>query len=136
MTTPTTGRRGAIARQAPWLAAAAACLVAIAIRQFLIQPPEVAQRCEAATLTLLTPGPWWCSVRAAAIMTYAWNGLLYAAPLLSIATLAWRRRWLAAATLTIGLVAIVWYTYEAGAVAITIGALVLARRQHDDPAPR
>ncbi len=129
--TPTTPIRPAFARHAPWFAAAAACLVAILVRQFLIQPVDIAHRCETATLTLFTPGPWWCSLRAAAIMTYAWNGLLYAAPVLSLATLAWRRRWLAVATLTVGLVAIVWYTYEAGAVAITIGALVLARRQVD-----
>ncbi len=136
MNTATTDLRTALSRQAPWIAAATFCVVAILIRQFLIQPADVAQRCASATLTLFAPGPWWCTLRAAAIMTYAWNGLLWAAPLLSLATLAWRRRWLAVATLTVGLVAIVWYTYEAGAVAITIGALVLARRQQDGRAPR
>jgi hypothetical protein len=124
-----------VRRQAPWIAAALICLFAILTRQFLIQPPEIAHRCEAATLTLFSAGPWWCSVRAAAIMTYAWNGLLYGALLLSLATLVWRRLWLAVLTLAIGLLAIVWYTYEPGAVAITIGALILARRQHDRSAP-
>jgi hypothetical protein len=118
-------------RPAPWIFAALACVVAILVRQFLIQPPDVAQQCNDATLTLWSAGPWWCSFRAAAVMTYAWRGLFYASFALSLATLLWRRVWLATATLTVGLVAIVWYTYEPGAVAITIGALVLARRQHD-----
>ena len=117
----------------PWVVAAVACLAAILVRQYVIQPPELAHRCETPTLTLFTPGPWWCSLRSAAIMTYAWNGLLIASFGLSLAVLAWRRAWLATATLVVGLVAIVWYTYEAGAVAITIGALVLARRQQDPP---
>lgn len=116
-------------RSAPWIGAAVLCALAIATRQFLIQPPEVAHRCDAATLTLATTGPWWCSVRSAVIMTYAWGGLAYASLALSIVSLVHRRTWLAAATLSIGLIAIVWYTYEPGAVAITIGALALARRQ-------
>ena len=116
-------------RHAPWIGAALICVVAILTRQFLIQPPEIAHRCDAPTLSLMTTGPWWCSARSAVIMTYAWGGLQYAALGLSIAALLWRRTWLAVATLAVGLVAIVWYTYEPGAVAITIGALVLARRQ-------
>jgi hypothetical protein len=40
-----------------------------------------------------------------------------------------RRGWLGWLALATGLVAIVWYTYEAGALAITVGALVLARAQ-------
>lgn len=104
-------------------------MAAILARQFLIQPPEIAHACPSETLTLATTGPWWCSVRAAIIMTYAWAGLLYAAVALSVASLVWRRAWLGWGTLAIGLVAIVWYTYEAGALAITVGALVLARAQ-------
>ena len=115
--------------QAPWIAAALICVAAILARQFLIQPPEIAHRCDAPTLSLMTTGPWWCSVRSAVIMSYAWGGLQYAALGLSLASLVWRRTGLAFATLAVGLVAIVWYTYEPGAVAITIGALVLARRQ-------
>jgi hypothetical protein len=116
-------------RQAPWIAAAALCLLAILTRQFLIQPPEIAQRCDLTVLAFTSTGPWWCNVRAAAIMTYAWNGLLYASIGLSVAALVWRRAWVAAVTLAVGLVAIVFYTYEPGAVAITIGALVLVRQQ-------
>jgi hypothetical protein len=118
-------------RTAPWIAAALVCLVAIAIRQFLIQPAEVAQRCDAPTLSLFAAGPWWCSVRSAAIMTYAWGGLRDASFGLALLLLLWRPLWLALATLSVGLAAIVWYTYEPGAVAITVGALALARRQHD-----
>ena len=121
-----------VRRQSPWIAAALLCLVAILLRQFLIQPPEIAHRCDAPTLTLATTGPWWCSVRSAVIMTYAWGGLLHASFGLSIATLVWRRTWIAWATLAVGLVAIVWYSYEPGAVAITIGALVLARASSGD----
>ncbi len=124
-----TRRMNRIRRQAPWICAALLCVAAIATRQFLIQPPEIAHLCDAPTLSLATTGPWWCSVRSAVIMTYAWGGLMYASLGLSIASLVWRRTWLAVATLAVGLVAIVWYTYEPGAIAITIGALVLARRQ-------
>ena len=113
----------------PWIAAAIACVLAICARQLLIQPPEVAHRCAATTLSLVTDGPWWCSLRAAIIMTYAWNGLFYAAFTLCIAALVLRRAWLGFATLAVGLIAMVWYTYEPGAVAITVGALVLARAQ-------
>ena len=113
----------------PWLAAAIVCALAIVARQFLIQPPEIAHRCDTTTLTLITPGPWWCSVRAAIIMSYAWGGLFYAAIALSLAALWTRRTWAGFVTLAIGLMAIVWYSYEAGAIAITVGTLVLARAQ-------
>lgn len=113
----------------PWLGAAIVCAFAIVARQYLIQPPEIAHRCNTATLTLVTPGPWWCSVRAAIIMSYAWGGLSTAAIVLSLAALWMRRAWAGFVTLAIGLVAIVWYSYEAGAVAITVGTLVLARAQ-------
>lgn len=113
----------------PWLVAALLCALAILARQFLIQPPEVAHRCTSATLTLATDGPWWCSVRAALIMTYAWSGLFVASIALSLLALATRRAWSGWLALAAGLLAIVLYTYEAGAVAITIGALVLARAQ-------
>ena len=116
-------------RLAPWLAAATLCLLAILIRQFLIQPAAIGQRCESATLTLFAPGPWWCSVRAAVIMTYAWGGLNAAAWFLSIAALIVRREIVGLLALAVGLVAIVWYSYEAGAVAIVIGTLALARAQ-------
>ncbi len=114
-------------RVAPWLIAAGLCVAAILIREFLIQPPEIAHRCDAPTLSLVSAGPWWCSVRSAVIMTYAWGGLTFASLGLSIVSLVWRTTWLATITLATGLVAIVWYTYEPGAVAITLGALVLAR---------
>ena len=113
----------------PWLAAAIVCALVIGARQFLIQPPEVAHRCDAATLTFFASGPWWCSLRAAIIMSYAWGGLFYAAIVLSCAALLIRRASTGFVTLVVGLVAIVWYTYEAGAVAITIGTLVFARAQ-------
>jgi len=122
---------GILRRAAPWVTAGLVCLAAIAIRQFLIQPADVAQRCDARTLSLFAPGPWWCSVRAGAIMTYAWGGLRDASFGLSLLVLVWRPLWIALATLSVGLAAIVWYTYEPGAVAITVGALALARRQHD-----
>ena len=117
----------------PWIAAAIVCVFAILAREFLIQPPEIAHRCESTTLTLVTPGPWWCSARAAIIMTYAWGGLFYAAIAFSLMALWIRRAWVGFVTLTVGLIAIVWYSYEPGAVAITVGALVLARAQSELP---
>ena len=116
-------------RLLPWCAAALLCTAAILARQFLVQPPEIAHACPSETLTLATTGPWWCSVRAAIIMTYAWAGLFYTSIALSIVALVFRRGWLGWLALATGLVAIVWYTYEAGALAITVGALVLARAQ-------
>ncbi len=116
-------------RWLPWIAAAIVCAVAILAREFLIQPPEIAHRCEAMTLTLVTPGPWWCGVRAAIIMTYAWGGLFFAAIGLSLAALWIRRASVGFVTLAVGLVAIVWYSYEPGAMAIIVGTLVLARAQ-------
>lgn len=113
----------------PWIAAAIVCAVAILAREFLIQPPEIAHRCEALTLALITPGPWWCGVRAAIIMTYAWGGLFFAAIGLSLAALWIRRAAVGFVTLAVGLVAIVWYSYEPGALAIIVGTLVLARAQ-------
>jgi hypothetical protein len=123
-------------RPFPWIVAAVACLAAIGIRQFMIQPPEVAHQCDAVALTSISAGPWWCTVRLAAIMTYAWSLLFYGSLALALATLVWRRAFLATLTLVVGLLAIVWYTYEAGAVAITVGTLVLARRQFDRSTPR
>ena len=116
-------------RWLPWLFAAVVCTLAILARQYLIQPPEIAQRCDTTTLSLITPGPWWCGVRAAIIMSYAWGGLFYAAIALSLAALWLRRAWVGFVTLAVGLMAIVWYSYEPGAVAITVGTLVLARAQ-------
>ncbi len=116
-------------RWIPWLVAAILCALAILARQYLIQPPEIAHRCDTTTLTLITPGPWWCSVRATIVMSYAWGGLFYASIGLALAALWLRRAWVGFATLAVGLVAIVWYSYEPGAVAITVGTLVLARAQ-------
>ena len=120
-------------RAVPWLIAGALCAIAIVGRTYLIQPAEIAHVCDIEPLRLIGPGPWWCDVRSAAIMTYAWGGLRNVAFGLSLLVLLWRRAWLAALTLSVGLVGIVWYTYEPGAVAITIGALVLVRCQARRP---
>ena len=114
---------------APWIAAALLCVLAILARQFLIQPPEIGHACDTGTLTLATTGPWWCSARAAIIMTYAWGGLSMAAFFLAAAALILRREVTGALALATGSIAIVWYSYEAGALAIVVGALVLARSQ-------
>ncbi len=116
-------------RWLPWIAAAMVCALAVLVRQVLIQPPAIAHRCDTTTLTLITTGPWWCGVRAAVIMTYAWGGLFYGALVLSTAALWTRRASVGFVTLAVGLVAIVWYSYEPGAIAITVGTLVLARAQ-------
>lgn len=114
----------------PWIVAGLVCLAAICARQFLIQPPEIAHRCVSETLTLAVDGPWWCGVRAALIMTYAkWNPLLVGSGVLAVLALVTRRGAIGWLALVVGLVAIVFYTYEAGAVAIAVGALVLARAQ-------
>lgn len=109
----------------PWLIALCVTLLAMLARYLMIQPPEVAHQCDQGG------GPWWCAVRSGVIMTYAWYGLGYASALLGMVAL-WRPRALwGACALAVGGAALVLYCYEPGALAIGIGALVLARSQHD-----
>jgi hypothetical protein len=95
--------------------------LAMAARYLLIQPPELSHRCD------LGDAPAWCSVRLAIIMSYAWYSLGYLALGASIAALVWRNRPVATFTLCSGAAAIVLYCYEPGALALVVGALVLAR---------
>lgn len=109
----------------PWALCFGVGLVALLARYLLIQPPEVAHQCDQ------EGGPWWCSLRAAIIMTYAGYGLGYAAGMLAAAAVVWRRTSLGCAALAVGSAALVLYCYEPGAVAMAVGALVLGRGQHE-----
>ena len=109
----------------PWLVALAVTGLAILARTFVIQPPEVAHQCDG-----VGAGPWWCLARSAIIMTYSRYGLGYAALVLSILCLLRRGVVISCAALSVGGAGLVLYCYEPGAVAFAVGALVLARRQH------
>ncbi len=106
----------------PWLCAALVCVLAILARTYLIQPPAIAHGCE-------QDMTWWCAIRLGIIYTYAFHTVGQLAVVLAIASLLWRRVWLAAAALAAGFAALVLYCYEPGAFAITLSAVVLARLQ-------
>ncbi len=95
--------------------------LAMAARYLLIQPAEIAHACDASSAT------WLCSLRMAVILSYARYELGYLALVASLAAIVWRNRVTSTSALVIGCAAIVLYCYEPGAVAMVVGALVLAR---------
>lgn len=106
-----------------WIAIAAVAGLAMLARYLLVEPAAVAHLCDTGG------GPWWCGARAAVIATFSGYGLGYAALGLAALALALRRApvaWAAAAT---GAAALVLYCFEAGAVGLLVGVLVLARAQ-------
>ena len=113
----------------PWLSAALICALTVYVRSELIQPPEVAQICDAAGATLwlqLADASLICKVRAAFIVSYAWFGLGYAAIILSALTLLTRNGFVAWLALCVGAMGLVLYCFEPAAVSLAIGAVVLA----------
>lgn len=113
---------------APWLGLLAIGVAAALLRLDLVESRAAALRCDA------TPGlsalvPWWCSIRALLIAGFLSGTFGYAA-LLAAALALWLRRagiaWLAAA---LGLLALQWYCYETGALALLIGCLRYLRWQ-------
>jgi hypothetical protein len=105
----------------PWLAIAAAGAIAALLRYQLVQPAAIAHLCDAGN------GPWWCAVRSLVIATFATYGLGYAS-LIAAAVAVWRRSApVATAAAVFGMAGLVLYCYDAGAVGLLIGVLVLAR---------
>lgn len=101
------------------------CALAFLVRYLLIQPPQIAHRCDAGG------GPWWCGVRLAIILAATGWGLGYASLAATVAALWFRRAAVGALALSCGTAAIVLYCYVPGAIAMVAGALVLVRAQHD-----
>jgi hypothetical protein len=120
----------------PWLLLIALGAVPLMLRYGLVESPEVARVCEtgktfACELRHITvEGFITGNVGGVRIGIYGWVALAAAALAL------WRSRvftaWLAAAT---GLVAVVLYCFEPGALALLVGCLRLVRAQADAAAP-
>lgn len=112
----------------PWLTIALVGLAAAVLRYGLIEPPSMADLCSA------TGGPRWCAWRQWAVVAFLGYGYGYAALTAAFIALVLRHplaAWLAAA---LGAAALVLYCFEAGAFALLVGALRLARSQAGWPA--
>jgi len=121
----------------PWLLLIALGTVPLMLRYGLVESPEVARVCEtgktlACELRHVTvEGFITGNIGGVRIGIYGWVALAAAALAL------WRNRvftaWLAAAT---GLVAVVLYCFEPGALALLVGCLRLVRAQANGTTPR
>jgi hypothetical protein len=98
--------------------------LAYALRFGLIEPAALAHVCGAAA------APWWCGLRGAVIVAFASGGLALAALASAGAATLLRARGWALAAVCLGVAGLVLFSYEAGAVALLAGLLVLARDEH------
>lgn len=109
----------------PWLLLALVGLASAALRYGFIEPRELVDACSASN------PPGWCALRQALVLGFLTNGYGYAA-LLATAIALWLRKplpsWLAAA---LGFVALQLFCYQAGALALLLGSLLLLRSQAD-----
>lgn len=121
----------------PWLLLIALGAVPLMLRYGLVESPEVGRLCE-------TGKTLACGIRHATVMgfitgnigglrigVYGWVAL--AATVLALWRTSTFTAWLAAAT---GLVAVVLYCFEPGALALLVGCLRLVRVQTGGAAPR
>jgi hypothetical protein len=107
----------------PWLTIALVGLAAAVLRYGVIEPPTMADLCSA------SGGPPWCAWREWAVAAFLGYGYGYAALTAAFLALVMRHplaAWLAA---SLGAAALVLYCFEAGAFALLVGALRLARAQ-------
>jgi len=105
----------------PWLLLVAAGALAAWLRYGLIEPPALAHRCDGGA------GPAWCPWRTLAVRGFLSYAYGYAALAAAALALLWKRAfaaWLAAA---LGLLALVVYCPDAGALALLVGSLRLPR---------
>lgn len=102
-----------------WIAFAAAA--AAVLRFEVVEPEGIAHLCGAAA------APWWCTLRAAVIATFAWNALAVAAIAAGVIATATGRSGAALAAACLGIAGLLLYSVEAGAVALLLGLLALAR---------
>jgi hypothetical protein len=108
----------------PWLLILFAALGAAWIRYGFIEPADLAHVCEG------TAVPAWCPVRNTLVQGFLDYVYGYAALAAALLALVWRHPLTAALAAALGLVALQLYCFEAGALALLIGALRLARIQH------
>jgi hypothetical protein len=109
---------------------AAAAAAAALLRVLLIEPEAFAHRCGASA------GPWWCTLRAAAIVVFASGGLAVAAIGAGVAATVTRRAGVALSAACLGAAGLVLYSVEAGAVALLLGLLALARARERESGGR
>lgn len=97
---------------------------AMALRHGLIEPETIAHSCG-------SPGaPLWCAPRAVVIAAFATNGIAIGSVVAGVLAIVTRRSSLAVLAACLGVAGLVLYSYEAGAVALLAGLLVLAREHH------
>lgn len=119
------GRNG-VTPAIAWAGLVAVALLAAWVRYGLIEPAEVARQCAAATTA-----PAWCGVRQWLVQRFLDNSYGIAALAMTALALLWRRgatAWCAAA---LGFVALQLYCFQAGAMALLIGCLLLVRQRRD-----
>ena len=108
-------------RTLPWVVALAAGLIAAWLRYRLVEPAALAQACAAGASGLD------CVLRAATVAAFHSHGLTMVCAVLAALALITRRRSAAILALTAGAVGLVLYSFEAGAAALLVGVLELAR---------
>ena len=100
---------------------AIAAAVAAVVRVQIVEPEDLAHLCSAAD------APWWCALRAAVIAAFATNALAVAAAAAGGISIATRRSGAALGAVCLGVAGLVLYSVEAGAIALLLGLLALAR---------
>ncbi len=105
----------------PTLLVTAAAALAALLRYLVIEPEGLAHLCSAAA------APWWCAPRAAAITAFSSGALAIAAVGAGVLAIVTRRRGAGWAAAGLGAAGLVLYAVEAGAVALLLGLLALAR---------
>ena len=119
------GRTG-FAPTLAWGGLVATGLLAAWLRYGLIEPAEVARQCAATTTA-----PVWCDVRQWLVQRFLDDSYGIAALAMTALALLWRRgatAWCAAA---LGFVALQLYCFQAGAMALLVGCLLLVRQRSD-----
>lgn len=110
----------------PWLLLALIAALAAWIRYGLIEPAAIGHLCEAAATA-----PAWCQGRQLLVFGFLGYGYGWAALACAALALVWKHpasAWVAAAA---GVLALQLYCFEAGAFALLVGCLRLARLQAD-----
>lgn len=100
---------------------AIAAVVAALLRFQVVEPEALAHLCGAGA------APWWCALRSALIAAFATHALGVAAVAAGGIAVATRRSGAALAAACLGVAGLVLYSVEAGAIALLLGLLALAR---------
>lgn len=113
----------------PWLLLAAFWLAFAWLRYDFIGSTAVAQVCGA------NQPPAWCGIRQALVLGFLHDVYGMAALVAAALALFARRAWLAWLAATLGALALTWFCFESGALALLIGCLRLLRLQLAARAP-